>query len=103
MPSSQADSADAAALDDDWKFVGGTAFLVLIWVSYTIVSMVSSTTTEDANGFKKGLKTLKHDVVGSYFVANYPPFSVWSPAYLPAIQHALDTKPEPNTPLGTTW
>src|SRR5690348_4731291 len=38
--------------------------------------------------------------VGSYFVANYPPFSVWSPAHEPAIQHALDTKPEPNTPLG---
>src|SRR5256885_11995562 len=38
--------------------------------------------------------------VGSYFVANYPPFSVWSPAHLPAIQHALDTKPKENTPLG---
>jgi oxygen-independent coproporphyrinogen III oxidase len=42
----------------------------------------------------------KKTEVGSYFVANYPPFSVWSPAHLPAIQHALDTKPEPNTPLG---
>src|SRR3954463_5241515 len=38
--------------------------------------------------------------VGSYFVANYPPFSTWSPAHLPAIQHALDHRPEPNTPLG---
>src|SRR5688572_13917148 len=38
--------------------------------------------------------------VGSYFVANYPPFSVWSPAHLPAIQHALDTKPAAETPLG---
>src|SRR5687767_8679209 len=38
--------------------------------------------------------------VGSYFVANYPPFSVWSDAHLPAIQHALDTKPDPDTKLG---
>src|SRR5215203_4598310 len=38
--------------------------------------------------------------VGSYFVANYPPFSVWSPAHGPAIQHALDTKPKDETPLG---
>ena len=38
--------------------------------------------------------------VGSYFVANYPPFSVWSGDHLPSIQHALDTKPKDNTPLG---
>src|SRR5215213_8129004 len=38
--------------------------------------------------------------VGSYFVANYPPFSVWSSDHSPAIQHALDTKPKDNTPLG---
>jgi oxygen-independent coproporphyrinogen III oxidase len=38
--------------------------------------------------------------VGSYFVANYPPFSVWSPAHGPAIQHALDTRPKDDTPLG---
>lgn len=38
--------------------------------------------------------------VGSYFVANYPPFSVWSPTHLPAVQHALDAKPDPKTPLG---
>jgi len=38
--------------------------------------------------------------VGSYFVANYPPFSVWSQAHLPAIQHALDTRPDPDTKLG---
>src|SRR5687767_12698052 len=38
--------------------------------------------------------------VGSYFVANYPPFSVWSGDHLPAIRHALDTRPKDNTPLG---
>src|SRR3954463_1562102 len=38
--------------------------------------------------------------VGSYFVANYPPFSTWSPTHLPAIQHALDSKPDPATKLG---
>jgi len=29
--------------------------------------------------------------VGGYFVANYPPFSVWSPAHVPAALRALDT------------
>src|SRR3954468_14225020 len=43
---------------------------------------------------------LKKTEVGSYFVANYPPFSVWSSAHLPAIQHALDTRPKDDTPLG---
>src|SRR5215208_3230552 len=38
--------------------------------------------------------------VGSYFVANYPPFSVWLPSHLPAIQHALNTQPKDETPLG---
>ena len=38
--------------------------------------------------------------VGSYFVANYPPFSVWSQSHLPAILHALDGKPDLQTPLG---
>jgi oxygen-independent coproporphyrinogen-3 oxidase len=38
--------------------------------------------------------------VGSYFVANYPPFSTWSQSHLPAIQHALDAKPDPATKLG---
>jgi oxygen-independent coproporphyrinogen-3 oxidase len=38
--------------------------------------------------------------VGSYFVANYPPFSVWSPEHLPAIEEALDRPWDPNAPLG---
>src|SRR5215203_3121678 len=38
--------------------------------------------------------------VGSYFVANYPPFSVWSPEHLPAIERALDQAPDARTPLG---
>src|SRR5687767_13347785 len=38
--------------------------------------------------------------VGSYFVANYPPFSVWSPDHLPAIESALNRPANPNTPLG---
>jgi len=43
---------------------------------------------------------VKKTEVGSYFVANYPPFSVWSSAHLPALQHALDTKPAEETKLG---
>jgi oxygen-independent coproporphyrinogen-3 oxidase len=38
--------------------------------------------------------------VGSYFVANYPPFSVWSPEHVPAIEAALSRQAAPNTPLG---
>ena len=38
--------------------------------------------------------------VGSYFVANYPPFSVWSPEHRSAIEAALDRPAEPDTPLG---
>ena len=38
--------------------------------------------------------------VGSYFVANYPPFSIWSGDKVPALEAALDAPPRPNTPLG---
>ncbi|MCH9022461.1 MAG: coproporphyrinogen III oxidase family protein [Planctomycetes bacterium] len=37
---------------------------------------------------------------GNYFVANYPPFSCWSPDVVPAIHEALDRPPVPGTPLG---
>jgi oxygen-independent coproporphyrinogen-3 oxidase len=42
----------------------------------------------------------KSTEVGSYFVANYPPFSIWSGEHLPALEAALDSPPRPNTPLG---
>jgi oxygen-independent coproporphyrinogen-3 oxidase len=38
--------------------------------------------------------------LGNYFVANYPPFSFWKPAYLPDAQTALNSPPKPGTPLG---
>jgi oxygen-independent coproporphyrinogen-3 oxidase len=38
--------------------------------------------------------------LGNYFVANYPPFSAWKPEHLSAAHAALNTKPEPATPLG---
>ena len=38
--------------------------------------------------------------LGNYFVANYPPFSSWKPAFLPDAQAALERPPEPGTPLG---
>src|ERR1700710_3194851 len=38
--------------------------------------------------------------VGSYFFANYPPFSFWSPEHRPALLAALDRPPKPQTPLG---
>src|SRR5262245_3459510 len=38
--------------------------------------------------------------LGNYFVANYPPFSFWKPAHLPAARAALESAPVPETPLG---
>src|SRR5687767_8297102 len=38
--------------------------------------------------------------VGSYFVANYPPFSVWTGAALDEATVALQTPPAPGVPLG---
>ena len=39
--------------------------------------------------------------VGSYFVATYPPFSVWSPeAVARDARPALQSPPEPGVPLG---
>src|SRR6202522_2569893 len=42
----------------------------------------------------------KHTEVGSYFVANYPPFSVWSPKHATDVVAALDSPPKPDTKLG---
>src|SRR5581483_5864897 len=42
----------------------------------------------------------KHTEVGSYFVANYPPFSVWSPQHAPKILGALDDPPRFDSKLG---
>ena len=42
----------------------------------------------------------KKTEVGSYFVANYPPFSVWSPQHKDAILAALDRPPRQGTRLG---
>jgi oxygen-independent coproporphyrinogen III oxidase len=38
--------------------------------------------------------------VGSYFVANYPPFSVWSESEVPTANAALDAPPAAGVPLG---
>jgi oxygen-independent coproporphyrinogen-3 oxidase len=38
--------------------------------------------------------------VGSYFVANYPPFSVWRPDHVEAARRALAASARPKTPLG---
>jgi oxygen-independent coproporphyrinogen-3 oxidase len=47
------------------------------------------------------LKVIDTAEVGSYFVANYPPFSVWTPAAVSAeALPALDAVAAPDTPLG---
>jgi oxygen-independent coproporphyrinogen III oxidase len=38
--------------------------------------------------------------LGNYFIANYPPFSFWSGAEVPAATAALNSPPKPGTPLG---
>jgi coproporphyrinogen III oxidase-like Fe-S oxidoreductase len=38
--------------------------------------------------------------VGNYFVANYPPFSVWSPDYVAAAKELFSRPPEKETELG---
>src|SRR3982750_1871801 len=47
------------------------------------------------------VKETKKTEVGSYFISNYPPFSVWSGENLSAIQEAFDTPPkDPEARLG---
>jgi hypothetical protein len=51
--------------------------------------------TTDPNGAKEETE------VGSYFVANYPPFSVWSKEDVErAATPAMQSKPVAGTPLG---
>ncbi len=38
--------------------------------------------------------------VGSYFISNYPPFSLWTRENLPDIQNAFDSPPSEPAPLG---
>ena len=45
--------------------------------------------------------TKKHETTaGNYFVANYPPFSFWTPERVPEALAALETPPAPGTGLG---
>ncbi|MBI1349277.1 radical SAM protein [bacterium] len=38
--------------------------------------------------------------VGSYFVSNYPPFSLWDRAYVPEVTQAFASEPDRTVPLG---
>jgi len=38
--------------------------------------------------------------VGSYFVSNYPPFSLWTQENVPEIHSALNSEPDASVPLG---
>src|SRR6188474_3503616 len=40
-----------------------------------------------------------HTSVGNYFIANYPPFSCWTPEFIPKFLHALSIPPRPE-PVG---
>jgi oxygen-independent coproporphyrinogen-3 oxidase len=45
-------------------------------------------------------KETKKTEVGSYFISNYPPFSVWSPDLLPAALDAFNSPPKRESRLG---
>ncbi|RMG34144.1 MAG: coproporphyrinogen III oxidase family protein [Planctomycetota bacterium] len=38
--------------------------------------------------------------VGSYFISNYPPYSVWSRDFVPEIEAAFESEPDRSVPLG---
>lgn len=38
--------------------------------------------------------------VGSYFISNYPPFSLWTRENVPEIQSALNSPPDASVPIG---
>src|SRR6516165_6142695 len=38
--------------------------------------------------------------VGSYFIANYPPFSLWEPQNVPEIRRALASEPDRSVTMG---
>jgi len=38
--------------------------------------------------------------LGSYFISNYPPFSLWDAAHVPQLEEALDRPAPPDHPLG---
>lgn len=38
--------------------------------------------------------------VGSYFISNYPPFSLWTRENVPLIHNAMSAKPDATVPLG---
>src|SRR5574341_2396198 len=42
----------------------------------------------------QGESTVEQTDVGSYFVANYPPFSTWTPDFLADARAALQTPPD---------
>jgi len=42
----------------------------------------------------------KETEIGSHFVSNYPPFSVWSSDHVNDVEDQLDAGPFPDTPLG---
>ncbi len=42
----------------------------------------------------------KKTEVGSYFIANYPPFSTWNAEAVDELQAAMQAPPQPDTPLG---
>jgi oxygen-independent coproporphyrinogen-3 oxidase len=46
------------------------------------------------------IETQEKTGLGNYFVANYPPFSAWKPAYVAEARAALEAPPQPGTPLG---
>lgn len=45
-------------------------------------------------------ETANETEIGSYFISNYPPFSLWKQEYTPEVFEAFDAEPDRSVPLG---
>jgi len=46
------------------------------------------------------LETISNTEVGSYFISNYPPFSLWNRSHVPDVFAAFDAEPDRSVPMG---
>jgi oxygen-independent coproporphyrinogen III oxidase len=57
-------------------------------------------TTATSQPRAESMPVEKETTAGNYFVANYPPFSFWTPEHRAEAEAALNRLPAPGTPLG---
>lgn len=62
--------------------------------------MSDTTIPAPSEGTKSVSQKTNDTTVGNYFVSNYPPYSFWTPDSVSDLDEAIQTPPDPNTPLG---